>query len=189
MGTPEEFLPDRLYLPGVFPDQQIEQIRLEQPEHRATAGSYGVGVPGPNETIFRLDVDEDSLLLGEGLDRVGAQGLDLDVAEKGLGLDYLHFELLSSIIQGRPVGGRHRHNQECTSGATVEANTAFSSRVGAHRRRLAVPRHPGLVMWRDLPERVHPRSQPGTLHLGLRVYRIWYTLSLCPDCSRSTRSA
>src|ERR687894_746311 len=85
-----------------------------QPGPAAPAGPYGVGVPGSDETVFRLDNDKDGLLLGEGLDRVGTHHLNLDVAEKGLGPNYLHFKLLSPNFQNHPASGQHRHHRKCT---------------------------------------------------------------------------
>ena len=71
MGGPEELLPDGLDLVGVLAGQQAEQVVAKVGEHGPPTCSDRVGVSDTQHSLVILDLDEDRLLLDEGLDRIG----------------------------------------------------------------------------------------------------------------------
>src|SRR5439155_1544668 len=72
MGGPEELLPYALDLVGVLTGEQAEQVVAKVGEHGPPTCSDRVGVSDTQHSLVILDLDEDRLLLDEGLDRIGA---------------------------------------------------------------------------------------------------------------------
>src|SRR5439155_26014655 len=70
MSGPEELLPDALDLAGVLTGQQAEQVVAKVGEHGPPTCSDRVGVSDTHHSLAVLDLDEDRLLLDEGLDRI-----------------------------------------------------------------------------------------------------------------------
>jgi hypothetical protein len=74
-----EVAPDPLDLVGVAADQLRQQVVDEQRHDRAAAGADGVAVADPFRPVGVDDAHERRLLAGEGLDRVGALHLGLEI--------------------------------------------------------------------------------------------------------------
>jgi hypothetical protein len=81
--------PERLHFAGVAPDQAAQQVLAQHREDRSAARADRVRVAEAGVAVVGRKLDEDRLLLEEGLHRVRAEGLDLEIDEEALGTDDL----------------------------------------------------------------------------------------------------